>query len=69
MADKIQELWKVLGALGESSQFVATGSLSAILPGLEVKKVGPIGIPVSQADAKRLIKAASQAPYGRVGKK
>jgi hypothetical protein len=65
MANKIQELWNVLGTLGESSQFVTTGSISPILPGLEIKKVGPIGIPVSQADAKRLIKASSQAPYGR----
>lgn len=36
-----------------------------MLPGLEVVGVGEIGVPVSAGDAKRLIKQAAQAPYGR----
>ena len=55
----------LLGTLGESSQFATSGSLTPVLPGLEVKNVGSIGAPVSAADAKRLIAKASQAPYGR----
>jgi predicted 2-oxoglutarate/Fe(II)-dependent dioxygenase YbiX len=65
MAQARQALEKLLGALGESSQFATSGSLTPVLPGLEVKGVGPIGSPVAPADAKRLIAKATQAPYGR----
>src|SRR6266536_2461463 len=65
MADARQALEKLLGALGESSQFAASGSLTPVLPGLEVEGVGSIGCPVAAADAKRLIAKATQAPYGR----
>ena len=60
----MQELEKVLNKLGESSQFATCGSLPPVLPGLDLKGVGSIGTPVSPADAKRLIGAATQAPYG-----
>jgi hypothetical protein len=65
MADAKQALENLLGSLGESAQFVTSGSLTPVLPGLEVKGVGSIGSPVSEADAKRLIAKATQAPYGR----
>jgi len=65
MADARQALETLLGALGESSLFVASGSLTPVLPGLEIKGVGSIGIPVVAADAKRIIAKATQAPYGR----
>jgi hypothetical protein len=65
MAHPRQALQKLLGALGESSQFATFGSLTPVLPGFEVKGVGPIGSPVAAADAKRLIAKATQAPYGR----
>ena len=65
MADAWQALEKLLEALGESSQFVTSGSLSPVLPGLDVKAVGSIGSPASPADAKRLIAKAAHAPYGR----
>jgi predicted 2-oxoglutarate/Fe(II)-dependent dioxygenase YbiX len=55
----------LLESLSESYQFATCGSLAPVLPGLELKRVGPIGSPVSSADAKRLIATASQAPYGR----
>ncbi len=55
----------LLGSLGESSSFAASGSVAPVLPGLEVKGVGPIGTPITEADAKRLIAKATQAPYGR----
>ena len=59
------QLWNVLNSLGESSQFCTSGSLEPVLPGLEVEEIGNVGVPLSAADAKRLIKKASQAPYGR----
>src|SRR5262249_31940757 len=58
-------LEKLLGTLGESSQFATSGSLTPVLPGLEVEGVGSIGSPVTAADAKRLIARATQAPYDR----
>jgi hypothetical protein len=65
MADARQALEEFLDALGESSQFATSGSLTPVIPGLEVKGVGSIGTPISAADAKRLIATATQAPYGR----
>lgn len=65
MVEARQALQRLLAGLGEASQFVSVGQLSAVLPGLEVKGIGPIGVPVTSADAKRIVGKASQAPYGR----
>ena len=65
MPDARQTLEELLNALGESSQFVTSGGMAPVLPGLEVKGVGPIGFPVTPEDAQRLIAKATQAPYGR----
>lgn len=65
MANVRESLEQLLGSLGESSQFVASGAVPPVLPGLEVKGIGPIGCPVAAADVKRLIANANQAPYGR----
>lgn len=61
----MQRLEKVLAPLGESCEFVASGTLTPVLPGLEVEGAGPIGLPVSAEEARRLIAVADQAPYGR----
>ncbi len=65
MVEARRALQQLLAGLGEASQFESVGQLPAILPGLEVKGVGPIGVPVTSRDAKRLMAKASQAPYGR----
>jgi predicted 2-oxoglutarate/Fe(II)-dependent dioxygenase YbiX len=65
MKDAKQDLEELLESLGESYKFVTSDSLTPVLPGLELKRVGSVGTPVSTADAKRLIAMASQAPYGR----
>lgn len=65
MIEAKQALQQLLAGLGEASQFVSTGQLSAVLPGLEVKGIGPVGVPITAADAKRIITKANQAPYGR----
>jgi hypothetical protein len=65
MSPIISQLLKVLESLGESSQFCCSGSIAPVLPGLELEAIGDVGVPISQADAKRLIERASQAPYGR----
>jgi hypothetical protein len=65
MAPVASQLWKVLESLGDSAQFCTAGSLAPVLPGLEVKGVGNVGMPISAADARRLIEQAAPAPYGR----
>lgn len=65
MADIATDLLQVLNALGDSAAFCATGTAAAVLPGLDVAGIGEVGVPVSAADAKRLIQQAAQAPYGR----
>jgi 2OG-Fe(II) oxygenase superfamily len=65
MAAVASQLGKVLESLGDSAQFCTAGSLTPVLPGLEVKGVGNVGMPISAADARRLIEQASPAPYGR----
>ncbi len=65
MVDTTHGLQQLLAGLGEAARFESVGQLSAVLPGLEVKGIGSIGIPVAPADAKRIIGRASQAPYGR----
>ena len=65
IADAAEGLVTLLDSLGESSEFAASGTLSPVLPGLEVEGVGTVGMPVSAADAKRLIAQAALAPYGR----
>lgn len=65
MSSLAAQLWNVLNSLGQSSQFCTSGSLEPVLPGLEVEGIGNVGVPVSATDAKRLIKQAAQAPYGR----
>ena len=61
LADARQALEVLLGSLGESALFVTSGSLAPVLPGLEIKGIGSIGMPVVVADAKRIIAKATQA--------
>jgi hypothetical protein len=65
MVQANEPLKQLLESLGESSQFGAAGVLAPVLAGLAAKGVGPIPVPVSAADAKELIRKATQAPYGR----
>jgi 2-oxoglutarate-Fe(II)-dependent oxygenase superfamily protein len=65
MVEARHALQQLLAGLGEASQFVSAGQLPAVLLGLDVKGIGPIGVPVTSADAKRIIGKAIQAPYGR----
>jgi hypothetical protein len=64
MGEATQALQHLLAGLGEAARFESFGQLPAILPGLEVKGIGSIGVPIAPAEAKRIIGKASQAPYG-----
>src|SRR5580658_4919944 len=65
MASVASQLWKVLESLGDSAQFCTAGSLTPVLPGLEVTGVGNVGVPIAAADARRGIEQAALAPCGR----
>ena len=55
MVEATQALQQLLAGLGEAARFESVGQVSAVLPGLEVKGIGSIGVPVAPADAKRII--------------
>lgn len=65
MKDAATELLSVLDSLTERVKFCSSDTHGVVLPGLEVDGVGDVGLPVSAATAKKLIRQASQAPYGR----
>lgn len=49
---------------GSDTSFWAQGSTGEANPGLYVEDVGSVGVPVSEHDAKRIISANRQAPFG-----
>ncbi len=58
------QLLRALANVGEATNFCVSGEMPIISPGLEITGLGEIGLPISAAAAKRLIKQAEQAPYG-----
>ena len=60
-----KQLLRALGDLAESISFCVNGTCPLVLPGLTIDGIGEIALPISSADARRLIKQSSQAPYGR----
>ncbi len=65
MSKAKEQLIDTLRSLGESSRYCTSGSVDPVLPSLEVKGVGEIGLPVAARDARKLIRCAARAPYGR----
>ena len=61
----LEKLDRALGQIDRPGTFCVSGSLPAVLPGLEVKGPGPIGLPLTSRAAKDLIKQCQQAPYGK----
>ena len=63
---RIQDgLVKALDKINRPGSFAVGGSIPALLPGLEVKGLGQIGLPLAAAQAKELIEHCEQAPYGK----
>jgi hypothetical protein len=58
-------LEELLDGVGESFEFATWEVLPPLVPGLDVEGVGNIGSPVTPVNARHLIAAAEQAPYGR----
>src|SRR5262249_16940521 len=60
----LDRLSKVLDQIDRPGSFCASGSVPAILPGLEVDGLGPVGLPLTARQAEELKQQCEQAPYG-----
>jgi predicted 2-oxoglutarate/Fe(II)-dependent dioxygenase YbiX len=61
----MQELITLMDKVKTSGAFSVSGTLPSIPPGLDVKGVGHIGLPLTAHQAKALIALSEQAPFGR----
>ncbi len=61
----LKKLGQALGLVDRPGTFCSSGSVPAVLPGLEVPDFGPVGLPLGATQARELIKHCEQAPYGK----
>lgn len=61
----MQNLLALMDQVNSSGEFATSGTLSSIPSGLSVDGVGNIGLPLTEQQAKELIKRSEQAPFGR----
>jgi hypothetical protein len=61
----LHELRRVLDKIDRPGTFCVSGGVPAILPGLVVDGLGPVGFPLTAAQADELKKVCEQAPYGK----
>ncbi len=61
----LEKLNQASAQIDRPGTYCASGSVPAVLPGLEVEGLGPIGLPLTPKTAKDLIKHCHQAPYGK----
>ena len=61
----LDKLGEALSKIDRPGTFCVSGTTLTVLPGLEVRGLGPIGLPLTAAQAKELIKRCEQAPYGK----
>ena len=60
-----KQLLETLKKINRPGTFCTSGLLPAMLPGLEVAGLGPVGLPLEKRQAQALRKLARQAPYGK----
>lgn len=60
-----EKLFKALKKIDRPGTFCVQGSVPAVLPGLKIDGVGPIGFPLTVAQAKEIKGRCQQAPYGK----
>jgi hypothetical protein len=60
-----EALIRVLEKIDRPGTFCASGSVPAVLPGLEVAGLGPVGLPLTAAQAEQLKGLCERAPYGK----
>jgi hypothetical protein len=61
----LEKLDRALAQIDRPGTFCASGRVPAVLPGLEVEGLGPVGLPLTPRVARELIKHCHQAPYGK----
>jgi hypothetical protein len=61
----LQQLGQVLEDIDRPGSFCVSGSAPAVLPGLEVEGLGPVGLPLTARHARELKGLCEQAPYGK----
>jgi len=61
----MQKLLAALQKIEQPGSFVTSGTIAPCYPGLEVTGIGPIGLPLTEAQAKEMIDQCEQAPFGR----
>jgi hypothetical protein len=61
----LEKLNRALGQIDRPGTFCVSGRVPAVLPGLEVEGLGPVGLPLNAKTAKDLVKHCHQAPYGK----
>lgn len=59
------QLLATLGQVDRPGEFCTSGDRPLVLPGLEVEGIGVIGLPLTKANARKMIKLCRQAPYGK----
>lgn len=62
------EIIDFLATIKSAGNFVASGSQEFIMPNIEVKGFGELALPVTALQAKKLIKVAHKAPFGKGSK-
>ena len=60
-----EHLLEALAGIDRPGDMFAAGDRAAAMPGLEVDGLGTVGLPLSKAQARALIRRCRQAPYGK----
>lgn len=64
-ADTSEQVLALLAGIDRPTTICSFGDRPVTLPGLDVKGIGPIGLPLGKAQARELIQQCQQAPYGK----
>ncbi|MBC7951308.1 MAG: hypothetical protein H7Z12_05720 [Rhodospirillaceae bacterium] len=60
------DLATLLSGISRPGGFHTFGTAEILAPGLEVRGIGPVALPLLPVQAEQLVAVATQAPYGRV---
>lgn len=63
--DVFEQIGAVLNTVKGDTNFVSTGTVSFIIPGLIINGVGEIGFPLQKETAEKIILQAHNAPFGK----
>ncbi|VAX37320.1 hypothetical protein MNBD_UNCLBAC01-57 [hydrothermal vent metagenome] len=61
----MKKFLEALEKIQNPGTFCTSGEIPSCFLGLEIDKVGPIGLPLSKEQAKKIIKQSHRAPYGK----